>query len=197
VQIHEVIRPDDPEKCFAPGGTIEALVAAQKAGKLRFIGFTGHKDPDIHRHMLDVARANRFHFDTVQMPVNVLDAHYRSFEREVIPVALKDGVAVLGMKPLGAGLILESGAATAEECLRYTMSVPGVNVTVTGCDSEGVLEQALYLAINFKPMSEDERRALLQRTAPMAQGGKWEKFKTTHQFDGTVQNPRWMTTAQL
>jgi len=197
VQIHEVIRPDDPEKCFAPGGTIEALVAAQKAGKLRFIGFTGHKDPDIHRHMLDVARAHRFHFDTVQMPVNVLDAHYRSFEREVIPVALKDGVAVLGMKPLGAGLILESGAATAEECLRYTMSVPGVNVTVTGCDSEGVLEQALYLAINFKPMSEDERRALLQRTAPMAQGGKWEKFKTTHQFDGTVQNPRWMTTAQL
>jgi len=197
VQIHEVIRPDDPEKCFAPGGTIEALVAAQKAGKLRFIGFTGHKDPDIHRHMLDVARAHRFHFDTVQMPVNVLDAHYRSFEREVIPVALKDGVAVLGMKPLGAGLILESGAASAEECLRYTMSVPGVNVTVTGCDSEGVLEQALYLAINFKPMSEDERRALLQRTAPMAQGGKWEKFKTTHQFDGTVQNPRWMTTAQL
>jgi predicted aldo/keto reductase-like oxidoreductase len=197
VQIHEVIRPDDPEKCFAPGGTIEALVAAQKAGKLRFIGFTGHKDPDIHRHMLDVARAHRFHFDTVQMPVNVLDAHYRSFEREVIPVALKDGVAVLGMKPLAAGLILESGAATAEECLRYTMSVPGVNVTVTGCDSEGVLEQALYLAINFKPMPEDERRALLQRTAPMAQGGKWEKFKTTHQFDGTVQNPRWMTTAQL
>jgi len=197
VQIHEVIRPDDPEKCFAPGGTIEALVAAQKAGKLRFIGFTGHKDPDIHRHMLDVARAHRFHFDTVQMPVNVLDAHYRSFEREVIPVALKDGVAVLGMKPLGAGLILESGAATAEECLRYTMSVPGVNVTVTGCDSEGVLEQALYLAINFKPMSEDERRALLQRTAPMAQGGKWEKFKTTQQFDGTEQNKKWLTSAQL
>jgi len=197
VQIHEVIRRDDPEVCFAPGGTIEALVAAQKAGKLRFVGFTGHKDPDIHRHMLDVARANRFFFDTVQMPINVLDAHYRSFEREVMPAALHDGVAVLGMKPMGAGLILQSGAATAEECLRYAMSVPGVNVTITGCDSEGVLEQALYLAVNFKPMPEDERRALLERTKPAAQGGKWEKFKTTHQFDGTVQNPRWMTTAQL
>ena len=197
VQIHEVIRPDDPEKCFATGGTIEALVAAQKAGKLRFIGFTGHKDPDIHRHMLDVARAQRFSFDTVQMPINVLDAHYRSFERDVMPVALKDGVAVLGMKPMGSGLILQSGAATAEECLRYAMSVPGVNVTVTGCDSEGVLEQALYLAINFKPMPEDQRRALLERTKPAAQGGKWEKFKTTQQFDGTEQNKHWLTSAQL
>ena len=197
VQIHEVIRPDDPEKCFAPGGTIEALVAAQKAGKLRFIGFTGHKDPDIHRHMLDVARAQRFSFDTVQMPINVLDAHYRSFERDVMPVALKDGVAVLGMKPMGSGLVLQSGAATAEECLRYAMSVPGVNVTVTGCDSEGVLEQALYLAINFKPMPEDQRRALLERTKPAAQGGKWEKFKTTQRFDGTEQNKHWLTSAQL
>ncbi len=197
VQIHEVIRPDDPEKCFAPGGTIEALVAARKAGKLRFIGFTGHKDPDIHRHMLDVAREHRFYFDTVQMPINVLDAHYRSFERDVMPVALKDGVAVLGMKPMAAGLILQSGAATAEKCLRYAMSVPGVNVTITGCDSEGVLEQALYLATNFKPMTQDERRALLERTRPAAQGGKWEKFKTTQQFDGTEQNKHWLTSAQL
>ena len=197
VQIHEVIRPDDAEKCFAAGGCVEALVAAQKAGKLRFIGFTGHKDPDIHRHMLDVARANRFQFDTVQMPINVLDAHYRSFEREVMPVALEDGVAILGMKPMGAGLILESGAATAEECLRYAMSVPGVNVTITGCDSEGVLEQALYLAVNFQPMPEEERHALLERTKPAAQGGKWEKFKTTHQFDGTEQNKHWLTTARL
>jgi aryl-alcohol dehydrogenase-like predicted oxidoreductase len=197
VQIHEVIRPDDPEKCFAAGGCIEALAAARKAGKLRFIGFTGHKDPDIHRHMLEVARANRFHFDTVQMPINVLDAHYRSFEREVIPAALEDGVAVLGMKPMGAGLVLQSGAATAEECLRYAMSVPGVGVTITGCDGEGVLEQALYLAIGFKPMSEDKRRALLGRTRPAAQGGKWEKFKTTRQFDGTEQNKRWLTTARL
>ncbi len=197
VQIHEVIRPDDPEKCFAAGGCVEALVAAQKAGKLRFIGFTGHKDPDIHRHMLEVARTHRFQLDTVQMPVNVLDAHYRSFEREVMPVALKDGVAVLGMKPMGAGLILESGAATAEECLRYAMSVPGVNVTITGCDGEGVLEQALHLAVDFKPMPVDERRALLERTKTAAQGGKWEQFKTTQQFDGTEQNKRWLTSARI
>jgi aryl-alcohol dehydrogenase-like predicted oxidoreductase len=197
VQIHEVIRKDDPERCFAKGGAIEALVAARKAGKLRFIGFTGHKDPDIHRHMLDVARANGFHFDTVQMPVNVLDAHYRSFERDVIPVAQKDGVAVLGMKSMGAGLILESGAATAEECLRYAMSVPGVSVTITGCDSMGVLEQALHLAVSFKPMPEDERKALLARTTKQAQNGKWEKFKTTHDFDGTEQHKQWLTTARV
>ena len=197
VQIHEVIRKDDPERCFAKGGTVEALIAARKAGKLRFVGFTGHKDPDIHRHMLDVARANGFHFDTVQMPVNVLDAHYRSFEREVIPAAVNDGVAVLGMKPMAAGLILQSGVATAEECLRYAMSAPGVSVTITGCDSEGVLEQALSLGLTFQPMSDDERRTLLARSAQAAQNGRWEKFKTTHEFDGTEQNKRWLTSARI
>jgi predicted aldo/keto reductase-like oxidoreductase len=197
VQIHEVIRPDDPERCFAPGGTIEALIAARKAGKLRFIGFTGHKDPDIHRRMLDVARQQGFRFDSVQMPINVLDAHYRSFERDVIPVALQDGTAILGMKPMGAGLILESGAASADECLRYAMSVPGVTVTITGCDSQGVLEQALSIASDFHPMSDADRENLLARTADAAQGGKWEKFKTTHQFDGTVQHVRWLTSAQI
>jgi predicted aldo/keto reductase-like oxidoreductase len=197
VQIHEVIRPDDPERCFASGGTIEALIAARKAGKVRFIGFTGHKDPDIHRHMLDVARQQGFRFDSVQMPINVLDAHYRSFERIVIPVALQDGTAVLGMKPMGAGLILESGAASADECLRYAMSVPGITVTITGCDGQGVLEQAMSIASNFQPMSIAERENLLARTADAAQDGKWEKFKTTHQFDGTVQNVRWLTSAKL
>jgi predicted aldo/keto reductase-like oxidoreductase len=197
VQIHEVIRKDDPERCFAKGGAIEAFVAARKAGKLRFVGFTGHKDPDIHLHMLDVARDHGFHFDTVQMPINVLDAHYRSFERDVLPVATRDGVAVLGMKPMGAGLILESGVASAPECLRYAMSVPGVSVTITGCDSEGVLEQALAIATSFQPMPENERRALLARTAAAAQGGKWEQFKTTQQFDGTEQNKRWLTSARI
>ena len=197
VQIHEVIRPDDPERTFAPGGTIEALVAARKAGKLRFIGFTGHKDPDIHKHMLEVARQHDFRFDTVQMPINVLDAHYRSFEREVLPVAQQDGVAVLGMKPLAAGLILEAGAASAEECLRYAMSVPGIATTITGCESEGVLEQALFLAIGFQPMADEERKALLARTATFARGGQWEKFKTTQMFDGTEQNKRWLSSAQI
>jgi aryl-alcohol dehydrogenase-like predicted oxidoreductase len=197
VQIHEVIRKDDPEKCFAKGGVVEALVDARKAGKLRFIGFTGHKDPEIHAHMLEVARANRFHLDTVQMPINVLDAHYRSFEHEIIPIAQRDGVGVLGMKPFGAGLVLESGAAKPEECLRYAMSVPGISVTITGCDGEGVLEQALHIAIGFVPMPEAERKALLARTAPASQGGKWERFKTTHEFDGTEQNKHWLTTSQI
>ncbi|HEY6910940.1 MAG TPA: aldo/keto reductase [Myxococcales bacterium] len=197
VQIHEVIRDDDPERCFAEGGAIEALVAAQKAGKLRFIGFTGHKDPRIHRHMIETARKSGFHFDAVQMPINVLDAHWHSFEKEIIPLAQQEGIGVLGMKPMGAGLILESGAASAVECLRYAMSVPGVGVTITGCDSEGVLEQALWLATSFSPMEPEEREALLERTAPFAQEGKWEKFKTTREFDGTEQHKQWLTTARL
>jgi len=197
VQIHEVIREDDPERCFAEGGAIEALVAARQAGKLRYLGFTGHKDPAIHLRMLEEARQRGFRFDTVQMPLNVLDAHYRSFEREVLPVALADGVAVLGMKPMAAGLVLQSGAASAEECLRYAMSVPGVSVTITGCDSEGVLEQALWTALNFQPLDEAHRAALLARTAKAALGGVWEKFKTTQEFDGTEQNKRWLTSARL
>ncbi len=197
VQIHEVIRDDDPERCFAKGGTIEALVEARKAGKLRFIGFTGHKDPRIHRKMIETARANGFRFDTVQMPLNVLDAHYRSFEKEVVPLAVQEGIGVLGMKSMAAGLILESGAASALECLRYAMSVPGVSVTITGCDSEGVLEQALWLATTFEPIPLAEREELLARTAPAARGGKWEKFKTTQTFDGTEQHKRWLTSATL
>jgi predicted aldo/keto reductase-like oxidoreductase len=197
VQIHEVIRDDDPERCFAKGGTIEALLAAKKAGKLRFIGFTGHKDPRIHRHMIETAKANGFHFDTVQMPVNVLDAHYRSFAKEIIPLANAEGIGVLGMKSLGAGLILESGAASALECLRYAMSVPGVSVTITGCDSIGVLEQALHLGTTFTSMTEAERTEILKRTVPQAMNGKWEKFKTTQEFDGTEQHKQWLTTAQL
>ena len=158
---------------------------------------TGHKDPRIHRHMLETARKNSFRFDTVQMPINVLDVHYRSFEKEVLPLAQQEGTAVLGMKPLGSGLILESGAASAMDCLRYAMSVPGVSVTITGCDNEGVFEQALLLATTFKPMSEQERKDLLAHTAPQARDGKWEKFKTTHQFDGTIQNEHWLTSARL
>jgi aryl-alcohol dehydrogenase-like predicted oxidoreductase len=147
--------------------------------------------------MLETARKNSFHFDTVQMPINVLDAHYRSFEKEVLPLALREGTAVLGMKSMAAGLILESGAASPVECLRYAMSVPGVTVTITGCDSEGVLEQALWLATTFKPMSADEKAKLLARTSRYAQGGKWEKFKTTQMFDGTEQHKQWLTTANL
>jgi aryl-alcohol dehydrogenase-like predicted oxidoreductase len=197
VQIHEVIRKDDAERCFAAGGAIEALIEARQAGKLRFIGFTGHKDPDIHLHMLEVARKNRFHFDAVQMPLNVLDAHYRSFEHEVLPLLAREGIAALGMKAMGAGLILQSKAATAEECLRYAMSVPGVSVTITGCDSREVLQQALGLALHFQPMQEGERKALLARTAATARRGRWEKFKSSQEFDGTEQNRHWLTGARI
>jgi predicted aldo/keto reductase-like oxidoreductase len=197
VQIHEVIRDDDPERSFAAGGCIEALSEARKAGKLKYIGFTGHKDPRIHRHMIETAKAHGFHFDTVQMPVNVLDAHYRSFEKEIIPLALQEGIGVLGMKSMGAGLILQSGAAPAIDCLRYAMSVPGVSLTITGCDSIGVLEQALWLGTTFKPLDDEGRKKLLAKTAPQAKDGKWEQFKTTHQFDGTEQHKHWLTSARL
>ncbi len=189
VQMHEVIRMNDPERIFAPGGAIEALVEAKKAGKLRFTGFTGHKSPAIHLHMLEVAKKNGYHFDTVQLPINVLDAHYESFEENVVPVLQREGIAVLGMKPMGSGLILESGAVRADECLRYALSAP-TSVVITGCDTMGVLKQALRVAFTFKPLSPEERRALLARTAKAAAGGRFEQFKTTQRFDGTAQNPK-------
>jgi aryl-alcohol dehydrogenase-like predicted oxidoreductase len=191
VQIHEVIRMSDPERVFAPGGAIEALVDAKKAGKLRFIGFTGHKDPAIHLHMLELAQKNGFAFDTVQMPLNVLDPHYQSFEKRVLPVARERGVAVLGMKPLGSSLILRSGVVSADDCLRYAMSLPS-SVMITGCDSFGVLEQALAVAIGFRPLDDAQKRALLAKTAAAGQDGKLEAFKTSTLFDGTVRHPEWL-----
>ena len=196
VQIHEVIRMNDAERVFAPGGAIEALVEARKAGKIRFTGFTGHKSPAIHLHMLEVAKKNGYRFDTVQLPINVLDAHYESFEKNVVPVLQGEGIAVLGMKPMGSGLILESGAVRADECLRYALSAP-TSVVITGCDTMGVLKQALRVAFIFKPLSSPERQALLARTAKAAAGGRFEQFKTTERFDGTTQNPKWLETAQL
>jgi aryl-alcohol dehydrogenase-like predicted oxidoreductase len=196
VQVHEVIRRNDAERIFAAGGAMEALVAAQKAGKLRFIGFTGHKDPDIHLHMLQTALARGFTFDTVQLPLNVMDAHYRSFEKKVLPLLRKHDIAALGMKPLGSGILLESKVVSAPECLRYAMSLP-VSVTITGCDSMGVLEQALAEAMRFTPLADAERAALLQKTQQVAQNGSFEKFKTGTQFDGTTRNPKWLETAEL
>jgi aryl-alcohol dehydrogenase-like predicted oxidoreductase len=196
VQIHEVIRLNDAERVFSPGGAIEALRAAQKEGKLRFIGFTGHKDPAIHLHMLETAKQRGFAFDTVQMPINVLDVHFTSFEKHVLPVLREQGIGVLGMKPMGSGIILESGAATAPECLRYAMSVP-TSVVITGCETMGVLKQAIAVAWAFKPLTAKERKALLARTAAAAANGRFEPFKTSEQFDGTTQHPRWLETAQL
>ena len=196
VQIHEVIYADDPARVFGPDGAMEAYVAAQKAGKLRFIGFTGHKDPAMHLAMLKAAKDHGFTFDTVQMPLNVMDAHYRSFEKEVLPVLQKDDIGVLGMKAIGSGILLESGAVSARECIEYSLSLP-TSVVITGCESEGVLDQALDVAMRFRPLTASSREALLARTAPFAQGGKYEQFKTSTRFDGTTQNPHWLETATL
>lgn len=196
VQIHEVIRESDPERCFAPGGAIEALVAAREAGKLRFIGFTGHKHPDIHLSMLEAARKNGFTFDAVQMPLNVMDAHYESFEARVLPVLIAQNIGVLGMKSLGGGDILASGVVSAEECLRYALSLP-TSVVITGMEKREVLEQNLALARSFEAISEEERQRLLARTRAAAREGKHELFKTSEKYDGTVRNPHWLERAEL
>jgi predicted aldo/keto reductase-like oxidoreductase len=196
VQIHEVIRPEDPQRCFAQGGAIEALVEARQAGKLRYIGFTGHKAPQLHLAMLQEARRHGFRFDAVQMPLNVLDAHYRSFEHEVLPELTKEGVAALGMKSMGAGEVLRAGVASLRECLRYALSLPA-SVVITGCDSLAILEQALDVARTFAPLSAPQRAELLARTAQVARDGRFEPFKTTQQFDGTAQNPHWLEGAAL
>ena len=196
LQFHEVIRMNDPNEIFAPGAGMEAVLAAKKAGKVRYIGFTGHKSPDIHLKMLETAKANHFHFDSVQMPLNVMDAHYESFAKKVVPVAVKEGVGVLGMKPLGAGNILKTNTASAIECLHYAMNLP-TSVVITGCLNLENLQQALEAARTFKPMNETEVAALLAKTAELAKNGQYEGYKTTITFDGTTRNPQWLTTANL
>jgi uncharacterized protein len=191
IQFHEVIRMDDPEKIFAPSGALEGMLKARQAGKVRYIGFTGHKSPAIHLHMLDTASRNNFTFDTVQMPLNVMDAHYDSFEKTVLPVLAQHNIGALGMKPMGAQVILQSGVVDARECLRYALSLP-VAVVITGCDSLPILQQALNVALNFRPLAESERTALLARTELVANNGKYELYKTSHHFDGTWQNPQWL-----
>ncbi|QSQ22419.1 aldo/keto reductase [Pyxidicoccus parkwayensis] len=191
LQLHEVIREDDPDRAFAKGGAMEALVEAQKAGKARFLGFTGHKSPAIHLKMLETAKQHGFRFDTVQMPLNVMDAHYDSFEKQVLPVLVREGIGVLGMKPMGDPFILDSKTVSAPECLRYSLSLP-VSVVITGIDSQERLEQALSVARGFKPLSESQVKGLLAKTEKAAKDGAFEKYKTSHHFDGTVQNPQWL-----
>lgn len=196
VQIHEVIRMTDPAACFGRGGCIEALVDAKKAGKIRFIGFTGHKDPDIHLAMLKAADDHGFTFDTVQLPLNVMDAHYRSFEKDVLPVVVGKGMGVLGMKPLGGGVLLTSNTVRPVECLHYAMNLP-VSCVITGCDSMGVLDQAIDAALSFKPLTAEAVGALLARTYEAGKAGEYEKFKTSKVFDGTANHPHWLTSAKI
>ncbi|MBI3804711.1 MAG: aldo/keto reductase [Nitrospirae bacterium] len=191
VQHHEIIRLEDPDRIFAEGGAQEALLEARKAGKLRYIGFTGHKDPLVHLRMLEVAEKHNTRFDTVQMPLNVMDAHFRSFQNRVLPVLIKNQIGVLGMKSMGGKIILESKVATPMECLHYAMNLP-TSVVITGIDGMQILDQALEAVRTFQPMAPAAVKALLQRTAAAAAEGRYEKFKTTPVFDATAQYPEWL-----
>jgi predicted aldo/keto reductase-like oxidoreductase len=191
VQHHEVIRFEDPHRIFDREGANAALVDARNAGKLRYIGFTGHKDPRIHLHMLEVAKENGFSFDTVQMPLNVMDAHYRSFEKLVLPELLKQNIGVLGMKSMANGIILQSRTVTPIECLHYALNLP-TSVVITGCDSMEILDQALEAVRTFRPMADAQIDALLARTTEAAERGEFELFKTTSIFDSTATHPEWL-----
>src|ERR1035437_7383641 len=191
IQFHENIRMEDPDRFFAPGGSLDALVDAKKAGKIRYIGFTGHKDPAVHLRMLEVAAAHGFHFDSCQMPLNLMDAHFRSFAQQVLPKLVEQGIAVLGMKSMGDGNLLKSATVTAVECLHYALNLP-VSVVITGCESMERLDQAIEAARTFRPMDKAQVSALLSKTRAAAMTGKYEPFKTTAVFDSTSKNPQWM-----
>jgi len=191
VQHHEILRFEDPHRIFAEDGAHAALVEAREAGKIRYLGFTGHKDPRIHLHMLEVAEENGFRFDAVQMPLNVMDAHYRSFEKLVVPELEKLGIAVLGMKCMANGILLRSKTVTPLECLHYALSLP-TSVVITGIDSMEILDQAFQAVESFHPPTDEERDVLLARTRDAAAGGRFEPFKTSSIFDGTAENPHWL-----
>jgi uncharacterized protein len=191
IQFHEIIRNSDPDRIFAPGGAVEAVLKARQAGKVRFIGFTGHKSPDIHLEMLKTAFAHGFTFDAVQMPLNVMDAHFDSFETKVLPILATHNIGVIGMKSMGDHFILNSKIVSPIECLHYAMNLP-TSVVVTGCDSFPVLVQALQAASSFRPMRKQQMAALLARTTQSARNGQYELYKTSHHFDGTYVNPQWL-----
>ncbi len=195
VQFHEVIRLEDPDRIFAKGGALEAFIDARNAGKIRHIGFTGHKDPSVHLRMLDAAKAHGFRFDTVQMPINVMDAHFRSFTRQVLPRLQAEHIGALAMKTFGDHFILDhlkqSSAARPIELLHYSMSQP-VSVVITGIDSLAILSQALEAVRTFRPLTSAQKTSLLARTRSAAVTGKYELFKTTAHFDGTAKNPQWL-----
>ncbi len=192
IQYHENIRLEDPDRFFGANGPIEALREAKKAGKIRYIGFTGHKDPLVHLRMLDVAAQHHFHFDSCQMPLNLMDAHFRSFERMVLPRLVDQDIGVLGMKSMGDGNLLKSGRVKPVECLHYALNLP-TSVVITGCESMAILDQAIEAAQTFHPLTHKEVARLLAKTKDAAVTGEFEPFKTTQQFDGTAQHPQWMS----
>jgi aryl-alcohol dehydrogenase-like predicted oxidoreductase len=191
IQFHENIRLEDPDRFFAPGGALEAVLAAKQAGKVRYIGFTGHKDPLVHLRMLDLAAQHNFHFDSCQMPLNLMDYHFRSFSHQVVPRLVEQGIAVLGMKSMGSGIILQSKTVTPVECLHYALNLP-TSTVITGLDSLDRVEQALEAVRTFKPMSGEQVAALAAKTRDAAMHGQYELFKTSDRFDGTAHNPQWL-----
>ena len=194
-QIHEVVYYNDPEKIYAPDGVLEALTAAKQQGKVRFVGFTGHKSPLIHLDMLN----RGFKFDTVQMPINPMDPSYKSFEMNVLPVARQKGMAVFSMKSMGgSGEFIVNGALTPTEALSYAMSVPGVSTTISGMDSMQVLDQNLEIVRNFKPLS-DKQMADLREHGKQFNDGRFELFKSTVKYDGDVgrEQHNYPTSAEL
>ncbi len=188
IQVHEVLRLGDADRIFGPGGAMETLIKARTAGKVRYIGFTGHKSPEIHLHMLDTAEKHGFAFDTVQMPLNVMDAHFSSFGHNVLPVVISKNMGVLGMKSMGSSIILRSQTASPQDCLNFAMNLP-VSVCIAGCDSMQILQQGLDAARNFRPLTEAEVAAILVKTETAAADGQYEPYKTTDRFDTTTRIP--------
>jgi len=181
-QVHECVYFNDPDRHFARGGVIEALEKAQKQGKVRYVGFTGHKDPEIHLAML----AHEFPFDACQLPLNCFDASFRSFEKRVLPELQRQGIAAIGMKSFGGEAnMLKKKAVTPAEALRYAMSLPVVT-TVSGMNSMRVLRQNLKIARAFEPMTASEMEALRRRVAEQASDGRFELYKTTAAHEGPV-----------
>jgi predicted aldo/keto reductase-like oxidoreductase len=191
LQFHEVIRLDDPDVIFAPGGAIEAVQEAKQAGKIRYIGFTGHKDPSVHLRMFETADKHSFHFDTVQMPINVMDAHFRSFLNGVAPIAQQHGTAILAMKTFGDPYILQSNTVTPLESLHFGLNSPA-SVVITGIDSPAILEQAFQAVQSFRPMDGQQVATILAKTKEAAMTGRFELFKTSSHYDGTIKNPSWL-----
>jgi len=190
MQYHENIRLEDPDRFFNDGPA-EALLEAKKAGKIRYLGFTGHKDPIVHLRMLELAAARNFHFDSAQMPLNILDAQFRSFAHQVVPKLVEQGIAVLGMKPMASGAIVQNKIATPIECLHYALNLP-TSVVINGMSDLKMVDQAFEAARSFQPLTQGELTALLARTKEAAQSGKFERFKTSSNFDGTARKPEWM-----
>jgi aryl-alcohol dehydrogenase-like predicted oxidoreductase len=191
IQFHEILRFEDPHRIFDPEGALGAILEARQAGKVRYIGFTGHKDPAIHLHMLEVADQHGFQFDSVQMPLNVMDAHYRSFAQLVVPELVKRNIGILGMKSMANGILLRSNTVTPIECLHYALNMP-TSVVITGMDSMDILDQAFEAVRTFQPMTEEQVQALLAKTAEAGKRGEFEPFKTSSIFDGTAQHPQWL-----